>query len=137
MEWREAGLVIGARRLGERAVILELMTRAHGRHLGVVRGGRSPEMRAALQAGNLVVALWRALQAGDDRRAYAVSLPLSSLVALQTGLDGFLAVEKHLLVRQGVFRNTVVRGPRNFDLDEETRREVDRLFDLIVAAVNG
>lgn len=60
MEWREAGLVIGARRLGERAVILELMTRARGRHLGVVRGGRSPDMRAALQPGNLVVALWRA-----------------------------------------------------------------------------
>ena len=73
MEWREAGLVIGARRLGERAVILELMTRAHGRHLGVVRGGRSPEMRAALQAGNLVVALWRA-RLEDHLGVFAVEL---------------------------------------------------------------
>jgi 4-hydroxy-tetrahydrodipicolinate synthase len=75
-----------------------------------------------------IVALWRALKAGDEERIYRLSLPLSCLIALQTGLDGFLAVEKHLLVKQGVFRNTVVRGPRNFELDEETRQEVDRLF---------
>ena len=84
-----------------------------------------------------IVALWRALQAGDERRGYQLSLPISSLVALQTGLDGFLAVEKHLLVRQGVFRNTIVRGPRGFVLDEPTRAEVDRLFDLVGAAVGA
>ena len=60
MEWRDEGLVIGARRHGETAVILELMTRQRGRHLGLVRGGRSSAMRAALQPGNLVLAQWRA-----------------------------------------------------------------------------
>jgi 4-hydroxy-tetrahydrodipicolinate synthase len=84
-----------------------------------------------------IVALWRALQAGDEKRVYALSLPISSLVALQTGLDGFLAVEKYLLVKQGVFRNTVVRGPRNFELDDETRLEVDRLFDRVMDAVRS
>jgi len=84
-----------------------------------------------------IVALWRALAAGDEARIYQLSLPISSLVALQSGLDGFLAVEKYLLVKQGVFRNTVVRGPRNFELDEETRREVDRLFELITHAVKS
>jgi len=82
-----------------------------------------------------IVALWRALQAGDDARAYRLSMPISSLVALQTGLDGFLAVEKYLLVRQGVFKNEIVRGPRGFLLDDETRREVDRLFELVQSAV--
>jgi 4-hydroxy-tetrahydrodipicolinate synthase len=81
-----------------------------------------------------IVALWRALQRGDEKRIYELSLPISSLVALQTGLDGFLAVEKYLLVKQGVFKNTIVRGPRNFELDEETRQEVDRLFELVTAA---
>lgn len=83
-----------------------------------------------------IVALWKALQAGDEERTYRISLPLSSLVALQTGLDGFLAVEKYLLVKQGIFRNTVVRGPRNFELDDETRCEVDRLFERLMAAVH-
>lgn len=75
-----------------------------------------------------VVALWRALQRDDDEAAYEISLPLSSLVALQSGLDGFLAVEKYLLFRQGVFRNEVIRGPVGFRLDDETRREVERLY---------
>lgn len=82
-----------------------------------------------------VVALWGALQRGDDERAYAISLPLSSLVALQAGLDGFLAVEKHLLVRQGVFSNARVRGPVAYRLDAETAAEVDRLFDRLTAVV--
>ena len=82
-----------------------------------------------------VVALWKALESGDERRIYALSLPLSSLIAVQKGLDGFLAVEKYLLVKQGIFRNTFVRGPVGFHLDEETRREVDRLFELLMTAV--
>jgi len=82
-----------------------------------------------------LVALWRALEAGDDERIYQLSLPISNLVALQSGLDGFLAVEKYLLVKQGVFRNTIVRGPVAFTLDDQMRSEIDRLFELVQAAV--
>ena len=39
MEWTDEGIVLGVRRHGEASVILELMTREHGRHLGLVRGG--------------------------------------------------------------------------------------------------
>ena len=84
-----------------------------------------------------LVALWRALKAGDDHRSYEISLPLSALVALQTGLDGFLAIEKYLLHKQGIFPNTVIRGPVAFRLDEETRREVDRLFAKLCDAVGS
>ena len=84
-----------------------------------------------------LVALWRALEAGDEDRIYRISLPLSSLIATQQGLDGFLSVEKHLLVRQGVFNSEIVRGPRGFVLDDETRSEVDRLFDLLQEAVGA
>jgi len=60
VEWRDAGIVLGLRRHGENAVVLEMMTRAHGRHLGVVRNGRSRTMQPVLQPGNHVDALWRA-----------------------------------------------------------------------------
>lgn len=73
MEWRDEGFVIGARRHGENAVILELMTRQRGRHLGLVRGGRSSVMRAALQPGNLVLASWRA-RIEDHLGAFTVEL---------------------------------------------------------------
>lgn len=82
-----------------------------------------------------LVALWRALQAGDEARIYRLSLPISALIALQNSLDAFLAVEKYLLVKRGIFQNSLVRGPVGFRLDAETQAEVDRLYDLVQAAL--
>jgi 4-hydroxy-tetrahydrodipicolinate synthase len=81
------------------------------------------------------VALWRALEKKDEGRIYQLSPLVASLVALQHGLDGFLAVEKYLLVKQGIFRSARVRGPVGFQLDTETRAEIDRLFDRLQAAL--
>jgi len=60
MEWQDEGIIIGARRLGERDIILEAMTRDHGRHLGVVRNGRAQRMQPLIQAGNSASLIWRA-----------------------------------------------------------------------------
>jgi DNA repair protein RecO (recombination protein O) len=60
MEWRDEGTILGQRRHGETSVILEVMTRAHGRHLGLVRGGRSRKQQPVLQVGNRVDLIWRA-----------------------------------------------------------------------------
>lgn len=78
-----------------------------------------------------ITALWQALERGDQAAVDAINGPLASLVALQTGLDGYLAVEKHLLVRQGVIPSDHIRGPVAFRLDAETATEVDRLVDLL------
>lgn len=84
-----------------------------------------------------VVALWRALCAGDEEATYRVSLPLSAIVALQmqAGLDGFLAIEKYLLVKRGLFASARRREPNGWSLDGETAREVDRLFERLAEAV--
>jgi DNA repair protein RecO (recombination protein O) len=60
MEWRDEGLIIGIKKHGETSVILEAMTRAHGRHLGLVKGGRSKRMQPLLQVGNNAEFVWRA-----------------------------------------------------------------------------
>jgi DNA repair protein RecO (recombination protein O) len=60
MEWRDEGLIIGVRRHGENSAIVELMTRAHGRHMGIVKGGRSRRMQPVLQPGNTLGVVWRA-----------------------------------------------------------------------------
>ena len=78
-----------------------------------------------------IQALWDALSGGDWDTAYEISGVLNMLVALQTSIDSYVAVEKHLLVRQSVLASTRARGPVGFTLDEETRAEVDRLFDLL------
>lgn len=58
MEWRDEGIILGTRKHGETSAILEVMTRSHGRHLGLVRGGRSRRMQPLLQPGNRVDLVW-------------------------------------------------------------------------------
>jgi DNA repair protein RecO (recombination protein O) len=60
MHWTDEGIVLGVKRHGETSVILELMTAARGRHLGLVRGGTGKRLRGVLQPGNSVSATWRA-----------------------------------------------------------------------------
>lgn len=60
MEWRDEGIILGLRKHGETSVIAEVMTRAHGRHMGIVRGGRSKRLQPVLQPGNAVDLVWRA-----------------------------------------------------------------------------
>ena len=60
MDWSDEGIVLSTRALGEANAIVELLTRSHGRHLGLVRGGRSRRVRPTLQPGNVVSVTWRA-----------------------------------------------------------------------------
>jgi DNA repair protein RecO (recombination protein O) len=60
MEWRDEGIILGLRKHGETSVIAEVMTHAHGRHMGIVRGGRSKRLQPVLQPGNSVDLVWRA-----------------------------------------------------------------------------
>src|SRR5581483_7259175 len=60
MQWTDDGIVLGVKRHGEANAIAELLTRGHGRHLGLVRGGFGSRLKPGLQAGNSVSALWRA-----------------------------------------------------------------------------
>jgi DNA repair protein RecO (recombination protein O) len=87
MQWVDDGVVLGARRHGESSVVLELMTREHGRHLGLVHGGRSRKQQPVLQPGNTVQAVWRArldenlgsfqVEGGDMRAARFIASPLA------------------------------------------------------------
>lgn len=60
MEWTDSGFVLATRRHGETSLIVEVFTPARGRHLGLVKGGRSARQRAVLQPGNRVRLTWRA-----------------------------------------------------------------------------
>ena len=84
-----------------------------------------------------IVALWRAMERGDDEAAYQLYYPICAIVALQlqAGLDGFLAVEKHLLHRQGIFATPRRRRPYSWELDAETAAEVERLMGRLEDAL--
>ena len=92
-----------------------------------------------MPAGDLVwalSALWDSLVTGDFPRAYRIAGPLALMVSLQTSLDSFVAIEKYLLVRQGVFTSDRMRGPVGHGVDKETLEEVERLFELLRDAVD-
>lgn len=60
MEWSDDAIVLSSRAHGETGAILEVLTREHGRHLGLVRGGASRRTKPVLQPGNTVHVHWRA-----------------------------------------------------------------------------
>ena len=60
MEWNDTAIVLSVRAHGETGAILELLTRTHGRHMGLVRGGASRRIKPTLQPGNTIDVQWRA-----------------------------------------------------------------------------
>jgi DNA repair protein RecO (recombination protein O) len=60
MQWQDRAIILGVKRHGETTVIVEVMTPERGRHLGMVRSGRSRSMQPVLQPGNEVEVTWRA-----------------------------------------------------------------------------
>ena len=90
MEWRDEGIVIGVKRHGESSAIVEAMTRGHGRHLGLVRSGRSPRLQAPLQPGNTLGLVWRA-RLDEHLGVYAIeplALRAGRLIASALALSG-------------------------------------------------
>jgi dihydrodipicolinate synthase/N-acetylneuraminate lyase len=84
-----------------------------------------------------IVRIWNALKAGDEATAYRIYFPVCAIVALelQAGLDGFLAIEKYLMKKRGLFPSVRRRRPYGWELDAETSAEVDRLFDYFRKAL--
>jgi len=82
-----------------------------------------------------IVGLWKALENKDLKSAQAIHTPLAKLISYQTALDAYVAVEKYLLVKQGVFVNTNQRGPVGFKLDQDTKNKIDLAYNELAAAI--
>ena len=96
MEWRDEGLLLAARPHGESAAILDVFTREHGRHSGILRGGQSRRHAPMLQPGNRLDLTWRARL--DDHMGIFTAEPLQSRGTLLddrmalAGLNAILAL---------------------------------------------
>jgi DNA repair protein RecO (recombination protein O) len=132
MEWTDDGIVLGVRRHGESSAIVELLTREHGRHLGLVRGGAGSRMRPLLQPGNGVHAVWRA-RLDEHLGTYAIEgtrLRAATLLASSHAVYGVthLAALARLLPE---------RDPHEqiFDLLEHTLDDFDDVSEAAVHLV--
>lgn len=87
MEWSDSAIVLSSRPHGENGVILELLTRDHGRHLGLVRGGTSRRQRPSLQPGNTLDVQWRGRLA-EHLGSYTAELATARAGALMESREG-------------------------------------------------
>ena len=101
MQWSDEAIILSVRAHGETASVVELLTRAHGRQLGLVHGGRSRKRRPVLQIGNHVDATWKARLADqlghvslDLRRPFAAAA-MDDALAL-SGLSSMAALARLL-----------------------------------------
>jgi DNA repair protein RecO (recombination protein O) len=60
MDWHDEGILLAVRPHGESSVIIEALTRAHGRHAGLVYGGQGTRLAPVLQPGAQLALEWRA-----------------------------------------------------------------------------
>jgi DNA repair protein RecO (recombination protein O) len=128
MEWTDDGIVLGTRRHGEANAIAELMTREHGRHLGLVRGGAGSRQRPVLQPGNVVRAVWRA-RLDEHLGHYAVEPLMLRGAALLDSSHAVYGVT-HLAA---LCRLLPERDPHP-DLHDRLAAVLDRLDDRTAAA---
>lgn len=143
MEWTDEGIVLGVRRHGESSVIVELLTRGHGRHLGLVRGGAGKRMRPVLQPGNGVTAVWRARL--DEHLGYymieGTRLRAASLLASPHAVYGVthLAAVARLLPERDPHENIYEMLDRTLDDFEDAGEAAVHLirFELAMLAELG
>ncbi|MBV8653111.1 MAG: DNA repair protein RecO, partial [Alphaproteobacteria bacterium] len=60
MQWTDEAIILAGRPHGESALIVQLLTREHGRHAGLVRGARKARGLGVYEIGNRVEAHWQA-----------------------------------------------------------------------------
>lgn len=77
--------------------------------------------------------LWNSLTTGDMDRARAIHAPLASLISVAHNLDAFIAIEKLLLCEQGIFKNTLIRDPVGYQMDDTSRDQVLHFFRQLEA----
>ena len=100
MHWTDEGFVLGARRHGESAAVVHLLTREHGRHAGLVHGAFGRSKRGLAEPGNRVAATWQARLEGN-LGTYALELVQANAADLLAAPRRLLAVAAACAVADG------------------------------------
>ncbi|MEO1274936.1 MAG: DNA repair protein RecO, partial [Pseudomonadota bacterium] len=122
MEWRDQGVLLAARPHGEGSMIIEVLTEAHGRHSGVVRGGQSSRLGATMQPGSQLTLEWRA-RLEDHIGSYKIEplkMRASMLMEDRHALAGFNALSSLVVA-------FVPEREADFDLYEATLEMIEAL----------
>jgi len=142
MEWTDEAIVIGSRRHGESSSVVTALTREHGRHAGLVRGGSGSRARGAIQPGNRLQVSWKArlaeqlgnytweLQSPDGTRWLTDQARLAAVVSACALIDAALPErEAHPTAFDGLAELLTTLGTENWPI-QYVRWELDLLAEL-------
>jgi DNA repair protein RecO (recombination protein O) len=110
MEWSDDAIVLSVRPLGESGAIVEALTRAHGRHMGLVRGGASRKMKPVLQPGNTLHLIWRA-RLNEHLGSFAVELARARAGELMDGRESLMGLNAFNAVAAAAMPEREVHEP--------------------------
>lgn len=97
MDWQDDGIILSARRHGETSAIVHVLTRAHGVHGGLVKGGYAKRQRASIEPGNRVHVTWRA-RLSEHLGNYSLETTHAHGAALMDDADRLAAMSAVLAV---------------------------------------
>ena len=101
-EWNDEGIILSAKKHGEKGLIVDILSESHGRHVGWVNNYKTKSILASVQPGNLVKVYWKARlieQMGNFKielissisgKIFDEKLKLQALISLCSLLEKFL-----------------------------------------------
>ena len=101
-EWNDEGIVLSAKKYGEKGLVINILTKNHGRYLGWLNNYKNKSVLADVQPGNLVNVFWKSrlieqmgkfkieLISSVSGKIFDEKLKLQALNSLCSLLDKFL-----------------------------------------------
>ena len=110
MDWSDSAIVLAARPHGETSAVLEVLTRDHGRHMGLVRGGASRRSKPALQPGNTLHLHWRA-RLSEHLGSFTCELATARAGELMDGRESLTGLNAFTSVTMAAMAEREVHAP--------------------------
>ena len=101
-EWNDVGIILSAKKYGEKGLITNILTESHGRYVGWINNYKTKSILSNVQPGNLVKVFWRSRlieQMGNFKielissisgKIFDEKLKLQALTSLCSLLEKFL-----------------------------------------------
>ena len=101
-EWNDIGIILSAKKYGEKGLIINILTKTHGRYVGWINNYKSKSILFSVQPGNLVKVFWKSRiieQMGTFKieeissisgKIFDEKLKLQALISLCSLLEKFL-----------------------------------------------
>ena len=101
-EWNDVGIILSAKKYGEKGLIINILTETHGRYVGWINNTKTKNILSSVQPGNLVKVFWKSRlieQMGNFKieqissisgKIFDEKLKLQALTSLCSLLEKFL-----------------------------------------------